>query len=727
MTGASEKPAAPREGEIKVSRRGVLVGGAALVVGLTATGLLVSRRPSRADPLSAYLDVSPSGEVTVYVGQLEMGQGTSTGLAMMVADELGAEWSSVGVEFVANDPAFIHPLVYNNEQVTGGSASIVGFGMPMRKAAAAAREMLIAVAAERLEEPVDVLRSQDGEIRSLQTGRTVPFSELIETARKQSLPEDPPLKDAADFTIVGRPTVRLDARSKVEGRPVFGIDVDLPDMMYAAVRQSPSFGGDADVIRDVSARQMPGVLGIYRIPNGIACVAEQYWQARQALEAVEVTWSKPEPEWSNSDEYRDALISRLDTEDGVRVGSDEGVSAFTVDAPGHQSVSATYDVPFLAHATMEPMNATAHVQGDSIEVWAPTQTVTLDQVAVADALGVDPDNVKVNLTYAGGGFGRRGSSEYVVQAALLSRAAGRPVKVIWSREEDTRQDFYRPAFAAKLDGTISDDGDVSALDIKVCGPGVWSYNRPLLVQRADGVDELAVEGAYGLRYAIPQTRLRHVAINPLQRVGYWRSIGYSHNIFFVESFLDELAHSVGADPFQMRHALLSGDDRSQAVLTKAAEEAGWFDPRPADRFLGIAFFAADRWQCRVAQVADVSLDGETIRVNRMVCVADVGQAINPLSVEAQLQGAVLFALSAALYGQIDIEDGAIVQSSFTDYQVLTLRDAPPVDVAVIQGADQPGLVGEIGVPCAAPALCNAIYAATGERIRSLPIRKHELV
>ncbi|MEL6227841.1 MAG: molybdopterin cofactor-binding domain-containing protein, partial [Pseudomonadota bacterium] len=318
-------------------------------------------------------------------------------------------------------------------------------------------------------------------------------------------------------------------------------------------------------------------------------------------------------------------------------------------------------------------------------------------------------------------------SEYAVQAAILSKAVGRPVKVLWTRLEDMRQDYYRPAFASRIEGAISADGLVTSLTHKVAGPGIWAYNRPLVVAHFDGVDHLAIEGANDLRYAIPNTRVDHVMTEPNQRIGYWRSIGYSHNVFFVECFLDELAASVDADPYIVRRRLLDDDPRSVAVLETAAKRAGWFEARPAGRHLGIAFFATERWQTRVAQVADVSVVDGTVRVNRITCVADVGKALNPLSVESQLQGAVVYGLSAVLYGQIDVEEGAVVQTAFSDYQVVTLPDAPLVDVHVIEGGGPFGSVGEIGTPCAAPAVVNAVSAAIGRRIRTLPLRRHGLV
>lgn len=701
---------------------------AAIVVGVTPAGVPALATPSTSSEFNAFVRLADDGALTVLIGQAEIGQGTSTGLAMLVADEIGADWSQVDFEFATGRPEYWHPTVYQKEQITGGSVSIVAFEEPMRKAAAAVRDMLLAAAADRFGTSEDRLVAEDGIVREIDgRKRSIAFADLVSEASRQPVPPDPRLKTPDQQKLVGRPTKRLDAPAKVDGTAVFGFDVDVPDMAYAAVRQAPAFGADVETLDDSMAAGMPGVIAVHRIPNGFAVVAEQYWQALQALDAVDVVWSRGTATHRSSADVIAALTDALDDGEAIDVMNDGDAEGVFSNTPGADRIEATYTVPFLAHATMEPMNATVRVIDGAVELWVPTQAPTLDQIAVGKALGVEPGDVTIHMTYAGGGFGRRGFSEYAVQAALLSKAVGRPVKVLWTREEDTRQDYYRPAFAARMRGAVTDKGQVSALGITVAGPGIWQFNRPPLVEFFNGVDHLAIEGANDLRYGIRNVRVSHVMTEPNQRIGYWRSIGYSHNVYFVESFLDELAHANGIDPYDLRRDMLVDDSRSQKVLETAARQAGWFDARPANRHLGIAFFATERWQTRVAQVADVSLIDGLIRVNRIVCVADVGRAVNPLSVEAQLQGAVLYGLSAALYGQIDIEDGAVVQSAFSDYPVVTLADAPPVDVTIIEGAQTPGSVGEIGTPCAAPALTNAVFAATGQRIRSLPLRAHDLV
>lgn len=643
---------------------------------------------------------------------------------MIVADELGADFDQVKIAFATGDETHIHPLLYPGEQVTGGSASIMGFGPVMRKAAAAAREMLTQAAASALSEDTSSLEVLESTIRSKVTGTSVAFMDVLAEAAQLPVPAEPMLLPAANRRLVGAKTIRKDAREKVMGTAVFGVDVEVPGMVYATVRQAPDFGGDVEQMDVAEASSMPGVIGVFPIPNGYGVVAEQFWQAVTALDAVDVVWQRGTQTFNSSKAFVKELHRLIDEEPGVPVGEHTEGQGSSEDAT--YPLTATYDVPFLAHATMEPMNATAHVTDEGIEVWVPSQTPTLDRQLVADALGRRPEEVTIYLTYAGGGFGRRGSSEYAVQAAMLSQAVGRPVKVIWTREEDTRQDFYRPAFAARLSGAITPKGRITRMSTKVAGPGVWSYNRPMIVQAMGGVDELAVEGAHDVRYAIGQFDLTHAAIKPMRRIGYWRSIGYSHNIYFIESMVDELAHSVGADPLQVRLDLLEDDPRSRTVLEAAARQAGWYDTPKPGRHLGVGFFAADRWQTRIAQIADVSLADGRIKVNRVTVAADVGEAINPLSVEAQIQGAVNFALSSVLYGQIDVEDGQVLQSSFPDYPVVTLQDAPQIDVIIIEGGGGPGGVGEIGVPPLAPAITNAVFAATGQRIRGLPLAKHGL-
>jgi isoquinoline 1-oxidoreductase subunit beta len=708
--------AIPNASAVKPSRRSILTGiSSALIVGLAPhNALSQSPRPSLA---SAYLRIDTTGKLTVLIGQCEMGQGITTGLSMLVADELGADWSQVSFAFVTQRPEYWHPIIYREEQITGGSMSIMAFGTPLRTAAAAAREMLISAASQAWSVPRDHISIRNGFIIA-SGGRQAGIGEMVSAASMLTPPIEPRLKARAELQLVGRPTKRLDAPDQVSGKTVYGLDVSVPGMLFAAVRQARVLGTDVATFDAVEALRMTGVVGVHRIPNGIAVVAQSYWHAAQALDAIKLTFTS-----STNDKTTSASV-QADLQAAFAKTSIEAAKNGDVDAIlSTSALSADYSVPFLAHGTLEPMNATASVTGDRVELWVPTQAPTLDEIAVAAAMGIDRKNVKINMTHAGGGFGRRGFSEYAVQAAVLSRAVGRPVQVLWSRSEDMKLDYLRPAFAAHLRGLLDTARDTISLDMSVAGPGIWKVNRPPVVEFFKGVDLLAVEGLNSFKYASSASRVRHHMTDPVTKIGYWRSIGYSHNLFFLESFLDELCHANSVDPMEMRIKLLKSDPRAVAVLEMARDRSAWREQLPRGRAKGVGYFQSDRYQCRVAQVADLEVINRTLKIHRLTCIADIGQAVNPLSIEAQLQGSIVFALSAALFGEINLVNGAVVESSFRDYRVARLKDCPPIDIHIVQGGDKPGGVGEIGVPAVAPAITNALFRASGNRVRSLPITK----
>ena len=704
-------------------------GGLVLAVGggafLTACG---EEEPSAIAPgdgnFGAFLEITGDDRVRVLICQAEMGQGIASGLAQIVADELGARWDQVETDFVTGRPDYFHPVIYSEEQITGGSTSIMGFEAPMRKAAAAARAMLIAAAAERLNRSADGLTASDGVISVGDGVAPIPFGDLAEAAARLDPPEAPPLKPDSERSLVGQPVPRLDIPEKVLGAARFGTDMRVPNMAFAAVRCAPVMDSELASYDASLAKAMPGVVGVWELPRGLGVVADNTWRAMEALKSVDMQFTATPYSTLSMDVHWEDLARMADEGEAMRIVDDGPVDeAFAHEGEGAHFLDVRYRVPFLAHATMEPMNATAHVTEDGAELWVPTQAPTIDEIAVAEALGISREAVTIHMTYSGGGFGRRGMGDFSVQAALLSRAAGRPVQVMWSREEDMAQDFFRPAFAGRLKGRISAGGRIEALDAVVAGPGVWTANRPSVAAYFEGRDLLAYEGLSDMAYRLPAARVQWVPTDPVTRIGYWRSIGYTHNTFFLECFLDELAAAADTDPLELRRQMLGHDPRGLKVLETAAERAGWAGRKAEGRHLGIGYFAAERWRTRVAQIAEVEREGQTFRLKKMTLVADIGQAINPDSVEAQLEGACTFGLCAALYGEITLENGRAAEANFPDYPLVALADCPEFDVTVIEGGGPPGAAGEVATPCAAPAVANALFAATGAPVRSLPLAR----
>ena len=676
---------------------------------------------------NAWLRVGTDGIVTLTVDKSEMGQGPHTALAMILAEELEADWSKVRVGPMPENPA-----AWSRPMSTGGSRSVRSSWEPLRKAGASARQMLVAAAAQTWGvEPADC-RAEQGTVVHPSSGRRLTFGGLAQKASRLPVPDSPPLKDPKDFRLIGTRVPRLDTPAKVDGRAVFGIDVTVPGMLIASIERSPVFGGGVERFDAERARAVPGVRHVVQLDAtpwtgtnnawgvgcaaGVAVVADSYWQAVTGRRALEIEWDEGENGALDSDGIR-AQFVRLAEQPGVEARRD-GDAAATL-ATAAKKIEAVYEVPFLHHATMEPMTCTAHVRADGCDVWAPTQNQTRAQEVAAELAGMPKEKVRIHTTFLGGGFGRRLEPDFVSEAVRLSKVVGSPVKVIWSREDDVKHGFYRPAtynrFAAALDAA----GNPVAWTHRIVAPPILLKFGPL----EKGIDRTLIDGAANLPYAIPNITVDQVAVDllPVPR-GFWRSVGISQNAFVTESFCDEVALAAGKDPYEFRRALLGEKPRHRRTLELAAEKAGWGSPLPAGRARGIALAEWAPTVC--AQVAEVSVTAEgTVRVHRVVCAVDCGPVVNPDTIEAQLQGGIVYGLTAALYGEITLERGRVKQGNFDDYPMLRLAEMPAVEVHIVASTDPQGGIGEPAVGPIAPAVCNAIFAATGKRIRKLPIGK----
>ena len=693
-------------------------GGLALGIGL---GRSWSAQPPRAQPqqaatLNAYVRIDPSGRVTLVMPKVEMGQGTYTSLPMLVAEEL-----EIGLDAITVEPAPPDPAVYgvDGDQSTGGSTSIRDCWLPLRKAGATARIMLIDAAAHSWRVSASTCRAERGAVIHDSSGRRLGYGALASAAASLPVPADPPLKPAKDFKLIGRSTARRDTPDKICGRTVFGIDVRLEGMRVAMIAQSPVVGGWVlEPLRADAAMAVTGVRQIVNEHDVVAVVADDTWAALKGLQALELQWN----EGPNAQVQQAALVAALEAaaHQGGAIANRTGDAASAMGRAATR-LEATYHQPFLAHATMEPMNCTVHWREHQCEIWVGTQAPDR-AVAKLAALGLKPENIQIHNHLIGGGFGRRLEVDGIVLAARIARHVHAPVKVLWRREEDIQHDMYRPYYVDRLAAGLDSRGMPIAWQHTIAGSAVsalWS-GEPL----KNGVDDDAVEAAADLPYAFENREVRFVRQEP-QGVptSWWRGVGPTRSVFVVESFIDELAAAARHDPVQYRRALLNAP-RLLAALELAADKAGWSQPLAARRGRGVSVQSA--FGSYLAQVVEVTVDagaesGSQVRVDRVVCALDCGQTINPDTIRAQLEGGVMFGLSAALFNEITIVNGRVQQSNFHDFRALRLTQAPRVEVYLIASQESPGGVGETGTACVAAALCNAIYAATGRRLRSLPV------
>jgi isoquinoline 1-oxidoreductase beta subunit len=701
--------------ELQINRRTFLKGTVLGLTGLTLGFRLEPWDSDSSDPVSSrdvtiWLNISEDNQITIVVVKAEMGQGVATALPMIVAEELEADWQNIKIELKAN----IEPYSFGGMPLTAGSTSVMTQFKPLREVGATAKEMLITACAGRWNVEPDSLTAENSRVTHPDKG-SITYGELAEDASKLSVPKNPKLKDPKDFKIIGQSLPRLDTPDHLEGKSVFGIDVVVPDMLYAAVRQSPVFGGevstDIDSLR--KAAKDTGAEDVAAIPGGVAVVAKSWWEARKAAESLDIEFSDPEDMKDlSSDDISEQLSKYLMTR-GERARH-SGLPRLAMKMASVK-VDATYEAPYSAHACMEPMTCTAMVTSESCEIWVSTQGAQIVQWAAAEATGLDPSAIKVYPTYLGGGFGRKGETDYVVHAILASRAVDKPVKVIWSREEDIQHDSYRPVFKAEFSGGIDKDNRIVSWIAKNAGPSVFgTLNR----------DFAALAGFSDIAYSIPNISARSVTTPDFGvPVGAWRSPGSNQNRFFTESFMDELAHAAGADPLQFRKDHLQGRTRGLAVLDEVEKISGWGNPGVPGAAHGVAYHEAHG--SFFAIVAEVTVENGVVKVHKVFCAADCGIVVNPDILKAQIEGGFIFGMSAAMDGDITIENGRVKQSNFHDFPLVTLKEAPDVETSIISSSLSPGGVGELSVPPAAPVITNAIYAATGERIRKLPISRHE--
>jgi isoquinoline 1-oxidoreductase beta subunit len=651
-----------------------------------------------------------------------MGQGITTSLPMLVAEELECDWNKVRAEFPTADENLRRKRAWG-DMSTGGSRSVRSSHEYLRKAGAAAREMLIAAAAQQWNVPAVECQAAKSVITHKPSGRTLRFGEVAEAAAKLPPASEPKLKDPKEWTLVGTPQKRLDTTDKVTGKPIFGIDVRVPNMLYAAIVQCPVFGGTPKSYDEAKIRSLKGVRRVVALPNAVAVVADSWWQAKQAIDALPVTWDEGQNGKVSSADIAELLRGGLVAPEAAVVRKDGDVDAAL--AKAERRIEAEYAAPYLAHATMEPQNCTAHVTPDKVEVWAPTQSGEGALAAAAAAAEMAPEKVVMHKTTLGGGFGRRGAvQDYVHQAVLIAKAVGQPVKLLWTREEDIRHDFYRPAAMVRFSAGLDASGMPIVWRVRVTSPSIFAA---LLPQRlTNGVDQAAANGFTDeMAYDVPNYHVEYAMRTTPVPVGFWRSVNHSQNGFFRECFVDEMAHAAGQDPYQFRRKLLSKSPERLAVLDAAAQKAGWEKPAPPSVSRGIALVEAYGSLCAQVVEASVGEKGQ-VRVHRVVAALDTGHVVNPAILASQVESGIVYGLTAALYGAITIENGRVSQGNFDDYEMLRMADMPAVETVLVPSGGFWGGGGEPAVPPLAPALCNAIFAATGKRIRSLPLKDQDL-
>ena len=666
---------------------------------------------------NAFIRIAPDGSITLFMPQAEMGQGTHTSMSMLLAEELEVTPEQVRLEHAPpDDKLYANPLF--GEQITGASSSIRMFYEPLRRAGATARAMLIAAAAASWNVDAASCRARKGVVTHTPTGRTLSYGALAAKAATVPVPDKIALKDPKDFTLIGTPAKRPDTPSKVNGTAQYGIDVRLPGMLIATVAASPVLGGKVAGLDDEKAKAVPGVRQIVQLDDAVAVVADHMWAAKQGSAALEIRW----------EDGPNAKVSTADVVEGLAKASETaGVTARKDGDPASalagaaKNVEAVYESPFLAHATMEPMNCTVHVRRDGCEVWTGSQVLSRARAAAAKVTGLPLEKVVVHNHFLGGGFGRRLEVDYVTQAVRIAKQVDAPVKVVWTREEDVQHDVYRPYYYDRFAAGLDAHGKPVAWSHRIVGPSIMARFLPPGFK--DGIDIDAVDGAVQLLYDIPAIQIEYVRHEePVLNTGFWRGVGVTHNNFVVESFIDELAAVSKQDPVAFRRALLRKSPRALTVLELAAKEAGWGKPVPRGRGRGVALLFSS-WGTYLAQVAEVEVTGSSdVRVRRIVCAVDCGQVVNPDIVKAQIESGVVYGISGALWGEVTLNNGRVEQSNFNNYRVLRMNETPPIDVRLVRNSEAPGGIGEPGTAVTAAALANAVYAATGKRLRKLPLQ-----
>jgi isoquinoline 1-oxidoreductase beta subunit len=706
---------------LRTSRRGFLQSSAAFSGGLMVGFTLPASGPAQAAGLmhtpSAWVHIADDNTITLISARAEMGQGVYTSMPMLIAEELNVDIQKVQVAFAPPGKVYGNALIFGL-QLTGGSTSVREGYDKLRLAGAQVREMLVAAAADKWKVDAGTLKAENGMVLGPQ-GKKASYGQLAEAASKMPVPEKPAMKDPSQFRIVGKPTTRLDTPAKVNGTARFGIDVKLPGMVYASIAMSPVQGGKVKNFDGAKAKAATGVIDVVQIPDGIAVVADTYWHAVKARELLQIEWD----EGANANLSTAAMFAGTQAAlasgkpiPHKKVGDADGEVAAAA-----KVVRAEYRTQNVSHAPMEPMNYTAHFQGDRIHLVGPTQWPDAVQGAVAKMLGLKPENVAVENTFLGGGFGRRIDFDYILQAAQIAKAVpNKPVKLIWSREDDMQHDFYRPLAVHQLAAALGADGKPSALTWRVASQSVTGRAFGLPPEAPDG---LMTEAATPL-YAIPAIRQDVVKHDAGVRVGYWRAVSHNMNAFANESFIDECAAAAGKDPVAYRLSMLDAQPRMANVLKQAAAKAGWGTPAPAGRFRGVSLM--EGYDTYMAQVAEVSIQNGAPVVHKVTVVADLGAMVNPDTVQAQIQSSVIFGLSGVLWSEITLEKGRVQQFNFDRFRVMRNNEAPQIDIVLVPSAEKPGGIGEPATALIGPAVANAIFAATGKRLRKMPLTAESL-
>ncbi len=709
MTGADTDTMA-------ISRRGLLraAGASAFVIAIRFDGAGAAIAPASFTP-NAMLSIDAAGAISLSLPKTEMGQGVYTALTMMIAEEMEVTAQSIAILLPDGATGRFGKVT----QDTGGSTTIRECWEPVRQAAADARGALIAAAAAQWKVAPGECSATDGQVVHAASKRALPYGALVASAATMKLPEKTPVKTSG-YKVIGKPQHRLDSPAKVRGEAEYGIDVHLPGMKVATLAQAPVFGGTLDSVNEAAAMAVKGVVQVVRLPDAVAVVADHYWAARKGLEALSPTWK----DGTNATASQAAIMASY-----AKAAQGEGASAMAeggLDAAmmakamagATRKISAVYEQPFLAHATMEPGNCVVHVKDGGCEIWTGTQIPGSARDEAAKAMGVPADKVILHNRLMGGGFGRRLEPDYILRAIEVGKQVQAPVKLIWSREEDMQHDLYRPFYHDAIEAGLGADGKPIAWTHKIAGSSIMARLYP---QYYKGVDADAVDGSVTTPYTLPAQRVEFIRHESAVPTSWWRGVGGARSAFVVESFIDELAHAAGADPIAYRRSLTS-DPRTQAVLDLVAEKSGWATPAPAGRARGVALIHT--WDTYMAQVVEVEKHPENgVKVVKVTAVVDCGQPVNPMGIEAQIEGGVIFGLTAALFGEVTVADGRIEQSNFHDYRLLRISEAPVIETHIIPSSQTVGGMGEPPVATIVPALANAVFALTGKRIRKLPIAK----
>jgi isoquinoline 1-oxidoreductase beta subunit len=700
---------------------GVAAGGG-LLLGLTLSGS--GKRASAAaggaksartaSQLNAWLKIGADNSITIIVDRSEMGQGVYTALPMLIAEELNVNLDAIQVVAAPVGDAYVNPG--NGGQVTGTSNSVQDAWEKLRTAGAQARLMLTQAAAKHWQIDIGECRAINGTIAA--RGKVLTYGQLAAAAAKEPIPKDVKLRPRSEFQIIGKSTARIDSPGKVDGSAEFGLDVKLPGMLYAAIAQSPVLGGKVKTLDSLAAGRMPGVRKILSTDSGVVVVADHFWQALQARKALDVSWD-PGGNLRLDNQLISAMLKKTAAAGAGLTARADGDVAQALKA-AQQRFNSSYELPLLAHATMEPMNCTADVKANGCDLYVGTQVQQVAQVTAAAAAGLEPSQVRVHTTLLGGGFGRRLDVDFIPAAVEASKAVGAPVKLIWTREDDMSHDTYRPPALEELNAGFDAAGKLTAFSLHIVSPSITARMFPPV----KGVDDSVIEYAINFPYDVPNVAVTYSRQEIGIDVGYMRSVSHAPNCFVIESFMDELAAAAARNPYDFRMELLRKKPRHRRVLQLAAERAG-FGKAPAGRHQGIAFM--EGYTTHLAAVAEVSIEQGALKVHRMVCVVDCGQMINPRIVESQIESGIVFGLSAALWGEVTIAAGRVQQTNFNNYRLVRGNEMPEIDVHLVESSEPPGGIGEPAVALVAPAICNAIFAATGKRIRKLPIGVQNLL